>query len=66
MIRFILKHRHGFDGHGCESLYTLDVDVPELERQLIRGGFDIAEGRFELVELVGAEVRLADDRIEKP
>lgn len=57
MIRFILR-RSTFDGSSGlrrEDLQTLDIDVPELESLLLRGGYGPAG--YDSTELVGAEVR---------
>lgn len=62
MIRFILRSRRTVGGYELAGLFTLDVDVPELERQIGRGGYDLAEGRFEVVELVDAEIIRDDER----
>lgn len=57
MIRFILKREVSdrYSGAEYEQLYTVDVNVPELERELTRGG--LSQEAYEIVSLVGAEVR---------
>lgn len=58
MIRFILKRKHKADpdpGCGTVALETLDVQVPELEKVLRRGG--VSQYSYDITELVGAEVR---------
>lgn len=56
MIRFILRHNRTIGREVLRDLFTVDAEVPELERHLLRGGFDFAEERFAFVELVGVEV----------
>ncbi len=58
MIRFILKRKVKNDpdpASGTELLETLDVDVPELEAALKRGG--VSQYAYDISELVGVEVR---------
>ena len=56
MIRFILKNR--FKDPYCseviETIKTIDVDIPELESQLKKGG--IQPDQFDLTDLIGVEV----------
>jgi hypothetical protein len=57
MIRFILK-RHLYDNHSrmeSEEFRTIDIDVPELQKILLSGGFGL-EGH-DRTELVGVEIR---------
>jgi len=57
VIRFIIK-RKVLDRHSeCESerFETLDVDVPELEAVLLRGGTGMNE--HDISHLVGVEIR---------
>lgn len=57
MIRFILNRRiieaGDPNGHAFTSMETLDVDVPELEALLKRGGRGAGS---DFTELVGAEL----------
>lgn len=55
-VRFILKLEvlDRYSGAQYERLYTLDMQAPELERELCRGG--MSQEAYELVSLVGAEV----------
>lgn len=56
MIRFILE-RHEVDlhsGYDQRDLVTLDLEVPELQNLLIKGGR--GEHGFEVWRLLGAEV----------
>ena len=56
MIRFILIRRWKDQNTGLETNtpYTLDVDLPLLERLLQGGG--ISETGYDYTELLGAEV----------
>ena len=57
MLRVILKHVScHIPGDISEFYYTYDIDDSELERILMRGGFDIERGTFERNEVVGIEV----------
>lgn len=58
MIRFIIKRRID-NMYDCvtENFETLDVDVPELEEALKRGGKMIGGPGYDISELVGVEVR---------
>lgn len=55
MLRFIVRAdvKHG-SGYVGSSYKTIDLAVPELERELTRGGFD--EDRYDLATLVGVEI----------
>lgn len=57
MIRFILKRRMD-NSYDCVSAHfeTVDVDVPELEAMLRRGGQNIGGPGYDITELVGVEV----------
>jgi hypothetical protein len=58
MIRFVLR-RHTADRHSGakrSEIETLDVECPELEKVLTRGGYDQDSYDFTLLE--GAEVRI--------
>jgi hypothetical protein len=59
MIRFILKHENRYGGYVSDDLETLDVDCPELEKVLTRGGYGGGPdgGDFDRTRLIGAEVR---------
>jgi hypothetical protein len=46
-------------GLQADELFTLDLDVPELEKQLTRGGY--GESGYERVSLAGVEVHTAPD-----
>jgi hypothetical protein len=63
MIRFIVKRTlKDFDDLGpTESFYTIDVDVPELEAALKRGGCDPVKGLYDYHEFVGIEIQEADN-----
>lgn len=55
MIRFILKKSHGScDYKAREDLYSIDIEVPELEIALRRGGY--SKHNFEHHQLVGVEL----------
>lgn len=55
MLRFIIKKREkSFDSCERISLVSLDIDVPELETLLKKGGYD--QYAYEHHELVGAEI----------
>lgn len=56
MIRFIVE-RHEQDhyaGIDDKDFYTLDIDVPNLEKMLRQGGR--GEGGFEKWKLIGVEL----------
>lgn len=57
MLRAVFRRRMRDAISGCEvtnQIYTIKVDVPEIENELKRGGF--GESGFEIIELVGMEV----------
>jgi hypothetical protein len=56
MIRFIIQRSQEdrISGAQWKSYETLDVDVPELERQLSLGGF--GENGHDIRTLLGSEV----------
>lgn len=56
MLRFIVVNRFKCQVSGCESTRyeTIDVDVPELEDRLRRGGS--GENGYDVTDLVGVEV----------
>lgn len=56
MIRFILRRaiKDSNSSYEGATFYTLDVDVPELEKQLTRGG--LGEDGYEIVTLFDVEV----------
>ena len=56
MLRFILKQRvkNDISGVEFERLYTIDVDVPEVERALDSGGY--GENGYDRTDLVGVEI----------
>lgn len=56
MVRFIIQHSQGdrISGAQWKSYETLDVDVPELERQLKLGGF--GENGHDIRTLIGGEI----------
>ena len=56
MIRFIVECHEMQYGPGIDrrDFVTLDVDLPELEAMLLRGGK--GEGGFESWRLLGAEI----------
>lgn len=56
MLRFILKtsFRNGLNGQEGESFETLDIDVPQLQAALSKGGF--SEDSYEATQLVGVEM----------
>ena len=58
MIRFIVEcHEMVFDsGLNRNEYTTIDVELPELEALLVRGGK--GPGGFESWRLIGAEVRM--------
>jgi hypothetical protein len=56
MLRFIIQNQRQ-DNHiglGLTDYYTLDIDVPELEAALTRGGH--GEMGFDLHSLMGVEI----------
>ena len=56
MLRFIIQNQRE-DKHiglGLTDYYTLDIDVPELEDALTRGGH--GEMGFDLHSLMGVEI----------
>jgi hypothetical protein len=60
MIRFILQYRlqnHEYQNELIEH-YTLDIEVPELEQNLLSGGY---EDGHEINVLTGAEVIKSKD-----
>lgn len=56
MIRLLVECHKVDDSEDVnrKDYVTLDVDIPELEKMLTRGGY--GEGRFETWRLIGAEV----------
>jgi len=60
MIRFILQTSYRYEASGMEGqdFHTLDLAVPELEKQLTSGGF--GETGYQRTELMGAEVIRSD------
>lgn len=54
MIRFVLRRQRVELDWRSTTLETLDVDLPELEAILTRGGYG-PEG-CDLTELIGAEI----------
>jgi len=60
MIRFILQTSYRYEASGMEGqdFHTLDLEVPELEKQLTSGGF--GETGYQRTELRGAEVIRSD------
>lgn len=65
MLRFILTRRQQDHGFGTEFKYyfTLDIDVPELEEALTRGGSD--ETRYDESTLIGVEVLQCDKKAKE-
>ena len=62
MLRFILERHeqnHNF-GIDYRDYYTLDIDIPELETALKRGGS--GEMGFESHRLIGIEVVQSDKK----
>ena len=59
MIRFIAKRTVRDQGCVSEHLETLDANVPELEKFLLRGGFGGGPNGddFDKTVLIGVEVR---------
>lgn len=57
MIRFILKRRvrDNVSGYDETSIHSVDIDVPELEALLSRGGS--GENGFDFTALYGVELR---------
>jgi hypothetical protein len=61
VIRFVLRRKHKADpdpGCGTVALETLDVECPELEAALTRGG--VSQYSYDITELVGAEILPVD------
>ena len=56
MIRFIMRRKWKDAASNCEgqSLYTIDGDVGQVERELRNGGY--SQYGYEYRELVGVEV----------
>lgn len=55
MIRFIIKKRHkDCDSAPLETFITLDIDVPQLEQMLRRGGWN--QYAYEHFDLEGVEL----------
>jgi len=55
MIRFIVKcERKNIDSPVITTLHSIDVDVPEIERVLRRGGYD--QRSYEYWKLEGVEL----------
>lgn len=66
MLRFILKRtiRDNISGgYESEAFVTVDVNVPEVERLLCRGGY--GENGFDATRLIGVEIHERGD-IEQP
>lgn len=60
MIRFIIRERtKTCDSCPMEKLITLDLEVPELERILKKGGYD--QYYYEHYDLIGVEIKKEDD-----
>jgi hypothetical protein len=53
MLRIILKRQIKEGGLLSEGFETMDVDMPELEEKLKRGGF--SENSYDYTTLVGIE-----------
>ena len=64
MIRFVIEVHEMQYGPGidCRDYVTLDVDLPELESMLKRGGK--GEGGFESWRLLGAEVLPSNAKVK--
>jgi hypothetical protein len=58
MLRFILKRYNRDNGHVSQILLTVDADVPELQREIQRGGYGSGPNGddFQYAEVVGVEV----------
>lgn len=58
MLRFILRRTTRDQGDVSTGLYTVDADVPSLERELIRGGYGGGPNGddFERTAVFGVEV----------
>lgn len=57
MLRFVVRRKQKdslVSGAEWETLETIDVDLPELERRLEQGGF--GDSGYDVTELVGVEV----------
>ena len=56
MIRFIiqLKQKNRFQDAEHESVYTLDAECPELEAELLKGGF--GEDSYETRKVLDTEI----------
>ena len=56
MIRFLLKRTQKLRPElpTSENYETIDCDVPELERRLASGGFDLARGLCDVYSIVAA------------
>jgi len=56
MIRFLMKMKKKLPcGAETETFYTIDTEVPVLERMLMSGGF--SETEYEHHALIGCEVK---------
>lgn len=65
MIRFVVECHEMYYGPGIDrrDYVTVDVELPELEALLTRGGK--GEGGFESWRLLGAEVLSANARYQE-
>jgi hypothetical protein len=65
MLRFILKRRikDNVSTLEYENFYTLDVDCPELERHLLRGG--CGEDMYDYTDLIGVEILETEQKQEE-
>ena len=56
MIRFIFKNsrRDCVSGWEGSQLFTIDIEVPEIERALTAGGY--GESGYDRTELIGVEI----------
>lgn len=59
MLRFMLEKTTRDQGYVSTGLYTLDLDVPELEKELRSGGYGAGPNGddFTHSKLIGIEVR---------
>ena len=55
VLRFVLKRKHGFEGHYFESIVTT-TELDLLKDYLTRCGYDVNNGNMEVYTLIGVEV----------
>jgi hypothetical protein len=58
MLRFVLTRYNRDQGHVSRMTLTVDADVPQLEKEITRGGYGSGPNGddFEYAEVTGVEV----------